>query len=609
MNKKPNKQKSEITKNSISSFNFSAEPIKLPTEVAKRNRNGSEIMQYWGGQANDYPAHLNKLYAKCAIHAGIIKTKKNYILGDKIIYKNTGEIADFMLNDEENISTFLGKIVEEFLIYNIFAVEVLYNASGSPVEWNFIPAKFLRTNKAKSKFWYSTEWNDKSSPSIVQFDGWKTNQESGYESKIFWYCGYNAGKNEIYHEPEYFGAQKAIETAISISDFHHNNINTNFSASSVLTFFNGEPTDEVRKEIENTITQSYTGTTGKKLIINYANEDSKSTEITNISPSEWNDAFLTLKESVIEDIVIAHSITSSMLIGMKSEGQLGGASEQDSSFKIFKSQYVNKKRDEILKQLNKLFKGIFNEIDIVDEEEIKELESSVLVQIMTIDELRKSQGLKPLPNNTGNRLINDIPNVTAPTIPSNTNQEFSTAEENDELLFQSIQEFGIERDDFIMLRRHAFNSQMQFDSDNRLTNYLITNAPFAGKTLKDIQSDLDGDYTIQDIKKELAKLIASNIIDKSNLINENELKQAQKEAGITSNTPNSNKIEVRYSYEGAIDDKNRPFCAKLVRANKLYTRNEIEMMSEALGYQIFIHKGGKNCRHSWVAHTVIQKTK
>lgn len=77
-------------------------------------------------------------------------------------------------------------------------------------------------------------------------------------------------------------------------------------------------------------------------------------------------------------------------------------------------------------------------------------------------------------------------------------------------------------------------------------------------------------------------------------------------------------ITIRYSYEWKEDvpesEKDtpeypsRPFCKKLMELNRLYTRQEIEEMSEKLGYSLWDRKGGDGCRHRWVAQTIVRKS-
>ena len=47
-----------------------------------------------------------------------------------------------------------------------------------------------------------------------------------------------------YPLPDYFGAKQYIEIDTEISNFHYNNIKSNFSVGTIVTFFNGQPTQE-----------------------------------------------------------------------------------------------------------------------------------------------------------------------------------------------------------------------------------------------------------------------------------------------------------------------------------------------------------------------------
>lgn len=79
-------------------------------------------------------------------------------------------------------------------------------------------------------------------------------------------------------------------------------------------------------------------------------------------------------------------------------------------------------------------------------------------------------------------------------------------------------------------------------------------------------------------------------------------------------------IFIKYSYEvkpgvGAeIIETTRPFCRKLLGLDRLYSRAEIETISERLGYSVWDRRGGwwgdnPACRHQWVSHVVVKKGK
>lgn len=81
-------------------------------------------------------------------------------------------------------------------------------------------------------------------------------------------------------------------------------------------------------------------------------------------------------------------------------------------------------------------------------------------------------------------------------------------------------------------------------------------------------------------------------------------------------------IQIRYSYEvkpgvgPAVIKTTRPFCKKLVELDKMYSRAEIEQISQRVGYSVFDRAGGfwnnngtieDSCRHQWRANVVIKK--
>jgi hypothetical protein len=71
----------------------------------------------------------------------------------------------------------------------------------------------------------------------------------------------------------------------------------------------------------------------------------------------------------------------------------------------------------------------------------------------------------------------------------------------------------------------------------------------------------------------------------------------------------------RYRYSGKLSDNSREFCQKMIKANKLYRKEDIEQMSAKPStngawspkgentYDIFLYKGGGACHHFWTRET------
>jgi len=78
-------------------------------------------------------------------------------------------------------------------------------------------------------------------------------------------------------------------------------------------------------------------------------------------------------------------------------------------------------------------------------------------------------------------------------------------------------------------------------------------------------------------------------------------------------------VLLRYTYSGPRDDKNRPFCARMLQLadTKLWSRADIENISERLGYSVWDRRGGwftepngnhrPYCRHRWDVKIVTRK--
>jgi ribosomal protein S25 len=122
---------------------------------------------------------------------------------------------------------------------------------------------------------------------------------------------------------------------------------------------------------------------------------------------------------------------------------------------------------------------------------------------------------------------------------------------------------------------------------------------------------------ISAIDKKIGKGIDSNVVVERKLV---------KPLGVTIGEvkPTTTEMLVRYSYEwksGFSDSDittSRPFCKNLIRADKFYSRSEIEQMSARLGYSVWDRGGGwwtkkgtnthsVSCRHEWKTNIVTRK--
>lgn len=398
------------TEKNIVTLEFGNQNIPQPSE--SRNTSNETFVQW--GLNNLYPNFLLSLYSTSAIHSAIVNQKTNYIIGGGIRI-NELEPAPIMVNSSDSLGEFTKKVIIDYLLFNAFAVEVLFNVFNEPVSYHHIPVHKVRMNKSKTKFFYSEDWFYRTKN--ITYTRYSPKKNSDSISKIFYFDGYFPSINNVYPTPEYEASIKSIVTDAAISEFNLNNIRNQFSPSNIITFFNGSNvTEAVKRQITDEIDNKFRGESGKKYIIDFQHKDGKAAEIKQLSATDWDKAYIEVNNRNIDNIMIGHEVQNPSLFGIKTSGSLGGTNELQASYEMFKNNYISVKRGEITTALNQLFinfKLIQGDITFFDKPLFQtQIGDGLREKIYTIDELRNIDGSEPLPNNAGNRLIGE-PLITA----------------------------------------------------------------------------------------------------------------------------------------------------------------------------------------------------
>lgn len=206
--------------------------------------------------------------------------------------------------------------------------------------------------------------------------------------------------------------------------------------------------------------------------------------------------------------------------------------------------------------------------------------------------------------------------------PTTDDLKFSS-ETEDELLLQEFAACGCDVNEYEVVHSEPAREAMYFAEQVDLTQLQANVMDLISKD-KRITPDVLADVLGADLRSVNAVLKA---IEKAGLISVStqqegadtiiERKLVQPLSKITDQKPSVTQVLVRYSYEGPKDDRNRPFCARLLELNKIYSRVDIETISKRLGYSVWDRRGGwftlpngehrPFCRHIWKANIVIRK--
>jgi hypothetical protein len=574
------------------------------------------------GANNKYPDELLYLYNKSAKHNAIVNGKVKYIFGGGLTLTDDQDQSAkewaANINPSESLSDLTRKTILDIELFGGFYWEVIPKLGGG-FEIYYIPFKKIRTSENKKDFWYKSDWSD----TKVEKKHYSAFHKDCQEASIFFFSEYRPN-TEPYCLPGYVGSINYIESDIEVSKHTLTSAKKGWRPSKLINFYNGEPSPEKKREITNLLKDRTEGAEGETFIVSFNNDPLKKPTIDDLGVSELSkENFKNIDELISSNIYAGHEITSPALFGIKEAGQLGGTTELRNAYEIFKNTYANNKQQQLEKVINKFaalagvqskFKFVHSEplgFEITEATILKAAPRSWILEKAGIDATKYTDApvegtLPPAPSGAGEQMVNDhLKNLTGRQqqqldriLRKYDNQKLS--KERASMLLKSSLGLTDEQVE-ILLGEDQFSAQYTEEEvaemfstigQGRETFEIIDSKEVSFSSDKDAaEYELSFYQTFAETEdKKTADKIATNIPQ----------------------------ISIKYSYEvragvgPAVIPTTRPFCKKLLELNRLYTRKEIEMISERLGYSVWDRKGGfwghkPYCRHKWKSNIVIKK--
>lgn len=309
------------------------EDSELPVFKEERKENYIKF-----GDKDDYPSYLLTLLNKSSKHNAIVCGKVNYIIGNglKSLSENTSLAAWVeKCNDSgEGMAEVIVKTAKDVEAFGGFYWHVIPDATGKIKEIYHVDFSKIRTNKDRSEFYYKENWADrkeqkKTLPKFSQAVLVKKKES------IFAYREYRQGLG-TYPLPNYIAALNFIEADYEVSKHTLGNAKCGFTPSKMINFFNGEPEDEIKKkQIERRVNAKFTGSEGSKVMITFNNDPAKAPQVAQLGESDLTkEDFTAIDNLISSNIFSGHQITSPMLFGIKTEGQLVFFFKQKTAYEI-----------------------------------------------------------------------------------------------------------------------------------------------------------------------------------------------------------------------------------------------------------------------------------
>jgi hypothetical protein len=603
-----------------------------------------------GGYYNNYPGYLLYLFNRSSKHNAFINGKVLYICGAGVGFDSTDlsieDIAlanDFINKENTNFDTLkdiVKKCVLDKKLFGGYYLEVIWNKAGNNFELLHFPYNNLRKAKDADGYWYSKDWSkQKQSPEetdleyIPLFDPEKPTGRQIFVSKEY------RPDLDAYPLPDYVASAVYAEVDVELSNYRLNAIKSGFNAGTILNFSNGRPTEEEKEEIEARLKEKFTGTDrANSLLITFSGNKDSAPTIEHLTPQNVDSQLTELNDQVIQELIIGHHIPNPMLVGIKTAGELGTKDQINDSYELYKNTYIIPNQAEIEKDFNYLLKlkGFSNRIYLKELDPIEEqLPIEEKIKVMTKNEVREMYGLPPLEEEIKPIVSSAIHRFDEHVCEHRFDDQvcehsFASESEIDEVI-EIFKMFGDDRENYEVIEQKFMNEENRFD-------FAVDVSPLSKQIKRDIVGLLDKDplmdnKTIADTLRIKEDRVADLINDmvKEELIKVKETNTGGQKKDIrvptTEAIRTSNKIgtdtedyKIMYTYEwraGVKPDKrnSREFCVKLLDANKMYSRAQIEQISKIVGYDVWNYRGGwwtrkggqtrtPFCRHIWSANVV-----
>ena len=544
------------------------------------------------GADNLYPDFLVELFNKSPKHNAIVSAKSSYIagIGTDVFGQNTTDIAKAEaklknINAYETYEELKAKIAYDAELFNGFCVEVIWNkAKTAPSEYYHIPFKDVRKG-LEGEYVYCADWTDTKAEKIH----YQPYNPITRESKQLYYCQFYRPGEGTYPLPDYVGALKYIEVDTEISNYYLNSIKNGFTAQTHIQLFKGIPLPEEARATARRFKENYQGTDNAGgLIIQYNDPTEKESVISNLQPSDFDKQFDLLNKTVQQEIFVAHKVNSPMLFGVRVEGQLGGRTELIEAYEMFHHAYIEPRQQKI----DDVFSYLLEPIAQVRLETINKppigLDYQALFTAGIIDrnEARKELG------------FDELEEEETPVALSKQNP-FGWDDERDLIVFNK---YGEKAEEF---------EEAKFEFADAIESAILN-------VLKENKGLQVGD--IVNITKLDAKVVADAIakLAKAELVKSYEDGLETTPKGLEEIKNLQTELVVRYQYGlapgisgGLLIDTSRKFCTDVVNSGRVYSREDINMMSAELEYDVWKRRGQwytnpstgittPQCRHIWV---------
>jgi hypothetical protein len=287
------------------------------------------------GKDNDYFDYLIDLYNDSTTNNAIINGMNELIYGEGLDAKDKVRKPDEYAQMKSLLKPRdLRRIIADFKMLGQCAIQVVYSKGKNKIiRWEHFPVQTLRAEKADEDgeikaYYYSSDWKDvRPSTELKRLPAFGYGTK-GELSEIMYIKPYRSG-SFYYSQVDYHGALPYTELEAEIANYHINNVKHGFTPAAIINFNNGVVDDQTKFETEKKISDKFSGTSNAgKFILAFNDSKESAATIDVLSMENAHNQYQFISEEAREKIMLAHRVTSPMLLGIKDNTGLGNNADE-----------------------------------------------------------------------------------------------------------------------------------------------------------------------------------------------------------------------------------------------------------------------------------------
>jgi hypothetical protein len=300
-----------------------------PAIVEQKNK---EWVEY--GEDNNYYQYLIDLYYGSPTNNAAIKGISDLIYGEGLeVVKADRHLAGYLDLKKVFDEDCLRNCAMDLKMLGQYAIHLVKSKDRKKyVAAHHWPIQTLRPEKCNEDgeiegYYFAADWSKlKRGQKPKRFDAFGFDNNT---TECILVCKPYSTGNYYFAPVDYQGGTQYANLEIEIANYHINNIMNGLAPSMLINFNNGQPPAEVKDMIEAQIQSKFSGSSNAgKFILSFNDNAETKADITPVQLSDAHNQYQFLSTEAGQKIMMAHRITSPMLLGIKDNSGFGNNAEE-----------------------------------------------------------------------------------------------------------------------------------------------------------------------------------------------------------------------------------------------------------------------------------------